>query len=161
VGQLHLWYDRGSRRFKASLSIAVADPTALQEPSLESATPAEWVVDTGSNITVLSEELARRAGVDIPSLSMGDLRGAAGVAKRPFVRNVTVFVDPESGQRVRLPLVAIAKPDVARDRRAMLPASWKGSLRGGPVNILGMDLARALRARLSLDYGALKGTLEW
>ena len=121
----------------------------------------EMVVDTGSNVTVLSGELADRLGIDVAGLERRNLGGVTGVARRPFVHDVEIFLGGLASAAVRLPLAAIATPDILRQRGEMAAARWKSGLAGGSVSILGMDIARALRARLSLDFATLTGTLEW
>ena len=159
--RFELVYEAGLRRFVARVGVGVA---TADEPIGASATEAvseNMVVDTGSNITILSGDLARRLGIVIGRQETRNVRGITGLARRPVVRDIEVFVGEDAGRVVRLPIVAIAAADVLRGEGRLSPASWKGALLGGPVSVLGMDVARALRARLTLDFKDLKGTLEW
>jgi hypothetical protein len=161
VPSLELVYDPDFRWFLARVGVSLARQDSPLGESLPSSF-AEWtVVDSGSNVTVLSSNLAARLGIQIDGLETRNLGGATGVARRPFVRDVEVFVGGMVEGRVRLPVAAIALPTVLRDMGRMAPASWKGTWRGGPLSILGTDVARAPRPTLSLDFKELKGALEW
>ena len=161
MGSLELWYAAGFRRFMADVSIAIAASPVSGGTSFGNAVPASLVVDSGSNVTVLSEELAWRLGVEIDELETRELGGVTGVARRPFVRNVEVFLGPADDGAVHLPGVAIARADARGPGGRHDPAPWSGSLMGSGLSILGTDVARALGARLMLDFARLKGTLEW
>ena len=119
---------------------------------MRSALIESMVVDTGSSVTVLSDDLADRLALDLDSRAVRSLGGVTGLARCPFVREVEVFVGGLAAGVVRLPVAAIATPALRRSRGRLAPASWKGSLAGGSVSILGVDVARALRARLSPDF---------
>ena len=157
MGRVDLAFSRDTLQF--SLGLLVVPPSG--GPLIT----AEFIVDTGSNTSALSESTARKLGVNPESLATELTVGVGGATKAPiYAGTITAYLTPNldktllKSPRVFFPITRKAKKKVAG--RVVAQA-----IQEFPIpNLMGMDALGSINGGpgvLHLDLREGSGYIEW
>ena len=161
MGRIPLFFNEMKRHFSVTAGIALGRPGMGPLASLGTWITNEFIFDTGTNTTTITEALAARLGVDVETLALVDVGGVTGVAKRPFLPEVDIWFLGDDFKGIRLKGAVVLRDlrekrreqrsGVRRERVVRLPA----------LNLLGLDAVEALGARVTFDFKKKAGWIEW
>ena len=161
MGRAEIGYDREKRLFTIDAGVALGDPSGGPASSLGRWQPVQMIVDTGSNTSALSEADALRMGIALEKLEMKPTGGVTGIASRPYVRDVDIWLLTGELLCVRIPEAMIVETSTRMVETKKGHMVQRGKVSGPSVSIFGMDTVRAIGGRLFLDLKAERGHLEW
>ena len=157
MGRVELVLNRDSLQF--SLGVLVVPPSGGNLIN------AEFLVDTGSNTSGLSEETARKIGINPESLGTDVTVGVGGITREPIYRGtITAFLTPNLDKtllhspRVFFPITRKARKKVAG--KVVAQAIQEFSV----PNLIGMDASSSISGMpgvLHLDLRGGSGYIEW
>jgi len=115
--------------------------TVLVQVSINGAEPEDFLLDTGSDLTILDEDYARRIGLKLEG--QGAVQGVAATAGIQFARVQSIAVGGRGTSSATLRDFKAAVIDLAEGEKIML---WKK-----PAGILGADFLSHFAVRLDYD----------
>jgi hypothetical protein len=123
----------------------------------------EMFVDTGSNQTTISEDVAREVGIDIAKCERRGASGIGGLAKMPVVPKLELWLlEPAEGPvLIRLPQISIMENRELHERQVRGPLVRSRDSRSGGLNLLGLDALIELKATLTVRPHESYASLEW
>lgn len=157
MGRVELVFDPEQLQFSIPVLIAHIETGALET--------AEFLVDTGSNGSSLSESTARKVGIRPELLKSELVGGVGGYTQEPVYRGTLTLYLNENLDQVLI-----------RDPRVFLPITRKVKKRSmgrvvaqriveAPVpNLFGMDALRSINGEpgvLTIDLRSGSGVIEW
>jgi aspartyl protease len=123
----------------------------------------EFFVDTGSNQTIISEDVAAEIGVDLARVERRNASGIGGWAAMPVVTNLEVWIlEPAAGPiPLKLPQVSVMENRERHDRikKGPIIKTRDGRMQG--VSLLGLDALEILKATLTVRPHESFAALDW
>jgi len=122
---------------------------------------AEFVLDTGSNQTCISETTATSLGIDVDNLERRQVGGIGGIVSHPFIGNLEMFLIGDDVVRVKLPEVTVLPEMKRKIEKKKGVFVQRGDLKLPAFNLLGVDVLEQLQAKLVIEMKTKKGWIEW
>jgi len=160
VGQIPLRYNPLKRQYVVTVGLALGAPGHSPNATLGGWIQEEFIFDSGSNRTAITEGLAQKLGANVESLPLVDVGGVTGLARRPFLAEVDLWFLGDEFRGVRVPGVTVLR--TLREKKIGRSAGLKRQtlLRLPAPCLLGTDAIEALRARVVLDFKNRVGLIE-
>lgn len=114
-------------------------------PTAESLRPVEMYLDTGSNVTSITEEVATRIGLNMAGLPTERVGGLGGFSHQAVSTEIDLAV---AGRMISLDKVTILSPFHEKVKSGKGIYKRKGTMEHPPINLFGLDALAKLRAKL-------------
>jgi hypothetical protein len=157
MGRVELVFDRDKLQYSVAVLLVPVTRSELIN--------AEFLVDTGSNTSGLSEETARKVGIDPDSLSSEATVGVGGITQEPIYRgNLEAYLNANLDKTL-LKNPRVFFPITRKARKKMVGKVVAQKIQEFPIpNLLGMDALSSIngtRGKLHLDLETGSGFIEW
>jgi len=157
MGQVELVFDRAKLQFSVALLLVPVKTSQLVN--------AEFLVDTGSNTSGLSEETARKLGIDPDSLPSEPTMGIGGITQEAIYRGTVEAYLNANLDKTLLKEPRVFFPITRKARKKMIGKVVAQRIQEFPSpNLLGMDALSSIngtRGKLHLDLETGTGIIEW
>lgn len=121
----------------------------------------EMIVDTGTNRSGISEEVAMELGIDFNHLPLGPVGGITSAAMRPMCSELAFWVGLGDIARVEMPKVMVLGDVVLPAKVVAGGTKRRKQLKSGGMNLFGMDALRLLKADLKVTTNPHGGRIQW
>lgn len=157
-----LSYDESRRLYSVAAVVLLRRSSTFAStppptPTAESLRPVEMYVDTGSNITSITQEVAVRVGLDPSGLTMERAGGLGGVSSVPVSTQIDLVV---AGRMISLDKATILRPFREKVKTGKGVYKREGMMEHPPINLLGLDALAKLKARLVVVSHQRRAWLE-
>lgn len=157
-----LAFDEGRRLYSVAAVVLLRRGSPLlgqspPAPTAESLKPVEMYVDTGSNISSITEEVAMRIGLNPAILPTARVGGLGGFSHQAVSTQIDLAV---AGRMISLDKVSILSPFHEKVKSGKGVYKREGTMEHPPINLFGLDALAKLRARLIVVSDQRHGWLE-
>jgi hypothetical protein len=157
MGRVELVFDRDKLQFSTAVLLV---PVARGE-----LVNAEFLVDTGSNTSGLSDETARRIGINPETLRTEATAGVGGITQEPIYSGTVEAYLTANLDKTLLKNPRVFFPITRKARKKVVGKVVAQKIQEFPIpNLLGMDAFSSINGRcgrLHLDLDAGTGCIEW
>jgi len=161
MGQIQFRYNPMKRQFSVMAGIALGTPGRSPKETLGRWLQNEFIFDSGSNRTTITEPVAEQLGVRVDQLPLVGVGGITGIAKRPFLAEVDLWFLGDEFRSVRIEGVTILRTLREKRSRQSSGVRQQTITRMPAPNLLGTDAVEALGGRVTLDFKNKIGHIEW
>jgi hypothetical protein len=159
--EIALTWDNNKHLFFLTARLDLRSGDGIGRSTVTAQTLAKMYLDTGSNLTSITDTEAERLKIDTHTVETIDVAGIGGVNKTLIVKNLHLFLLDISGNPVEIKLdVAINPASVKRTRekkRGVFTQTNTVSLE--MVCLFGLDALIYLKGKIFLDMSKMIGKI--